>query len=108
MASLVVDYSSEQYNKQIEDVNASFDSTEFMYETLSQRMEEAAIELSELLDWARFVKLATEECVVIKDLEKHAVEKVLRSWKSIVGIITLKKQQEKKHVDICACECDCA
>lgn len=93
MSLLVVNYESEQYNKQIDDVNGSLDATALMHETLRGRIGTGDIKEVELMKWARYVKLASENADSIKDLEKHAVERILRSWKSIVGIIILERSK---------------
>ena len=74
-----------------EKLNASFGADALLYNALSERLERSEISEDSLMDWARFVKLASTESSKLNQLEEFAVVKILRSWKSIEGIIRLSK-----------------
>lgn len=74
-----------------DEINASFGADALLYNALSDRLENSGISEGCLLEWARFVKLAPEAVVKINELEEFAVVKILRSWKSIEGILQLNK-----------------
>lgn len=95
MTTLVVDCNSEEYNKQIDEINASVDADVMLYKALAKRIDDSGFGEEKLMEWARFVKLAAEGDNGIMDLTATAVGKILRSWKSIVGIITLQGDEEK-------------
>lgn len=73
-------------------MNASFGADSLLYNILSEKLEFCSIAETTLMEWARFVKLAPETAVKIDELEEFAVVKILRSWKSIEGIIRLSKE----------------
>lgn len=74
-----------------EEINASFGGDSMLYSALKERLQTSRISEDSLLKWARFVKLAPESTIGINELEEFAVIKILRSWKSIEGIIQLSK-----------------
>lgn len=75
-----------------DEINASFGSDTLLYNELSERLERSLISEDALLEWARFVKLAPETAIRMEELEEFAVVKILRSWKSIEGIIRLNRK----------------
>lgn len=77
-----------------EQMNASFGADALLYNTLKERLQKSNISEASLMEWSRFVKLASADAVSINELEEFAVIKILRSWKSIEGIILLNQQSE--------------
>lgn len=73
-------------------MNASFGADSLLYNALSEKLKQSDISEASLMEWARFVKLASEAVFKINELEEFAVIKILRSWKSIEGIIRLSKE----------------
>lgn len=76
------------------EINASFGADSLLYNTLSERLQLSTLSEAALMEWARFVKLASKEAVTISELEEFAVIKILRSWKSIEGLIHSSKQAQ--------------
>ncbi len=73
-------------------LNASFGADSLLYNALNEKLEQSGISEASLMEWARFVKLASESVGKVSELEEFAVIKILRSWKSIEGIIRLGKE----------------
>lgn len=78
-----------------EQINASFGADALLYNNLSDRIQKSEISEESLMNWARFVKLASIEATGINQLEEFAIIKILRSWKSIEGIILLDEQRKQ-------------
>lgn len=78
-----------QNDRVYEEINASFGDDALLYNALSERLQCSRVSEDSLLEWARFVKLAPKAALKINELEEFAVIKILRSWKSIEGIIHL-------------------
>lgn len=72
-----------------EAMNASFGTDGLLYNKLSERLKESGISEESLIKWACYVKLAAPSITKLNELEEFAVIKILRSWKSIQGIIRL-------------------
>lgn len=68
-------------------LDASFGADALLYHTLSEKIQLAGISEASLMKWARYVKLAPDSAITINELEEFAVTKILRSWKSIQGLV---------------------
>lgn len=89
---LEIDLNSKQNDdKAYERLNASMGNDVFLYNTLHDKLKQANITEEALMKWAHYVKLASNNAAKINDLAEFAVIKILRSWKSIEGIIHLDK-----------------
>lgn len=74
-----------------EEMNALFEDNALLYNTLKMKLQKSGISEESLMEWSRFVKLASAENSSIYELEEFAVIKILRSWKSIAGMILLSQ-----------------
>lgn len=66
-----------------------FGANALLYNALKDKVQKSHISEESLMKWSHFVKLASADAVNINDLAEFAVIKILRSWKSIEGIILL-------------------
>ena len=90
MTMLEINVNAETHNDSAyEQMNSSFGPDALLYNTLRNNLQEAGISEEMLMEWARFVKLASIDATNINELEEFAVVKILRSWKSIQAIILL-------------------
>ncbi len=93
---LEIDLTAKHHNdKTYEGINSSVGSDALLYSTLSERLKQSNISEEALMEWSRFVKLASHDAKSINQLEEFAVIKILRSWKSIEGIIRLAQANEQ-------------
>lgn len=93
---LEIDLNSKENEEFYDKINASQGNDVFLYNTLQDKLKQANISEEALMKWSRYVKLASSNSERITDLAEFAVAKILRSWKSIEGIIHLDTEKEEK------------
>lgn len=91
---LEIDLTKHDDQKAYAGINSSMGTDILLYRTLRERLQQSAISEEALMEWSRFVKLASTTATHIDQLEEFAVIKILRSWKSIEGIIHLAQANE--------------
>lgn len=61
------------------------------YRVLWEKIVESGILEVELMKWAHFVNLADPKATQVNDLSCFAIERIIRSWESIQGLIKLER-----------------
>lgn len=90
-----IDLNPEKCNNDIFELDALFAIDALLYDALKRKLQRSEISEESLMEWARFVKLASSEDVSINQLKEFAVIKILRSWKSIEGMLLLTSVRDK-------------
>lgn len=77
-------------------IDDSMGHDSFLYNDLHNKLKQENISEEALMSWSQFVKLAPSDAKKINDLAEFAVIKILRSWKSIAGIIQLDRPSKEE------------